>query len=202
MRLRLFARQILTDEFPQERYDPRVSNVPPPQPPPPAWATAASPTGSRPSRGLAIVSLVIAFVAIGIAVGAWFRPLPKNEPPRAPSYSSQEVAEAKGRVCAAYAKVHHAVLANTGRSGENDPTTLLALAANARIALFDGGEYLLKVLAREPAIASELAVATQALADSYQQLALDYLAEATDADIAKSRQTIETTGSKVREICQ
>ncbi|PJE21238.1 MAG: hypothetical protein CK431_22815 [Mycobacterium sp.] len=112
------------------------------------------------------------------------------------------MADAKAKVCAAYAKVHHAVLANTGRSGENDPTTLLALAANARIALFDGGEYLLKVLAREPATASELAVATQALADSYQQLALDYLAEATDADIAKSRQTIETTGSKVREICQ
>jgi len=198
----LLNQQILTGEFSQERYDPRVSNVPPPQPAPPAWAAAPLSAGSRPSRGLAIVSLVIAFVAIGVAIGAWFRPLPKNEPPPAPTYSSQEVADAKSKVCAAYVTVHHAVLANTGRSGENDPTTILALAANARIALFDGGEYLLKILGREPSTAADLAAAVRALADSYQQLALDYLAEATDANIDASRQAIETNGSAVREICQ
>jgi hypothetical protein len=148
------------------------------------------------------LSLGIAFVAIGIAIGAWFRPLPKNEPPPAPSYSSQQVAEAKAKVCAAYERVHHAVLANTGRSGDDDPTTLLGLAANARIALFDGGQYLLTTLQREPATARGLADATRALADSYQELALDYLAEATDATIATSRQAIETAGAKVRENCQ
>lgn len=149
-----------------------------------------------------MVSLGIALVAAGIAIGAWFRPLPKNDPPPAPTYSSQQVADAKSKVCAAYAKVHHAVLANTGRTGDSDPTTQLALAANARIALFDSGEYLLKILAREPAASSNLVEATRALADSYQELALDYLSEAPDAAIAASRQTIENTGSRVREICQ
>ncbi|GFG79741.1 hypothetical protein MPRG_30170 [Mycobacterium paragordonae] len=179
-----------------------MSNVPPPQPPPPAWATAASPAGSRPSRGLAIVSLVIAFVAIGIAVGAWFRPLPKNEPPRAPIYSSQEVADAKAKVCAAYQRVNHAVLANTGRSGSNDSPTQLALAANARIALFDSGEYLLRVLGKAPATPADVAAATTALAEAYQELALDYLAEANDQKIQSSRDAIETSGSKVDKLCQ
>ncbi|MDP7724449.1 hypothetical protein [Mycobacterium sp. TY814] len=148
------------------------------------------------------MSIGIALVAVGIAIGAWFRPLPKNEPLAAPTYSSQQVADAKAKVCAAYELVHRGVLANTGRSGDNDPTTQLGLAANARIALFDGGQYLLKTLQREPASATDLADATRALADAYQQLALDYLAEATDATIATSRQAIETAGGKVRENCQ
>ena len=50
------------------------------------------------------MSLGIALLAIGVAIGAWFRPLPKNEPPPAPTYSSQQVADAKAKVCAAYAK--------------------------------------------------------------------------------------------------
>ncbi len=148
-----------------------------------------------------MVSLGIALVAAGIAIGAWFRPLPKNDPPPAPTYSSQQVADAKSKVCAAYAKVHHAVLANTGRTGDSDPTTQLALAANARIALFDSGEYLLKILAREPATPADLASAATKLADSYQELAVDYLAEADDSKIQTSRDAIESSGSKLDKVC-
>ncbi|WP_081290741.1 hypothetical protein [Mycobacterium asiaticum] len=135
-------------------------------------------------------------------MGAWLRPLPKYEPPPAPTYTSQQVADAKAKVCAAYAKVHRAVLANTGRSGDNDPATLLGLAANARIALFDSGDYLLKILQQEPATKGDLMAATRALADSYQQLAIDYMAEASEAELQASQAGVESTGSKVAETCR
>ncbi|OBK15340.1 hypothetical protein A5636_05805 [Mycobacterium asiaticum] len=149
-----------------------------------------------------MVSLGIALLAVGVAVGAWFRPLPKHEPPLPPTYTSQQVAEAKRRVCAAYAKVHHAVLANTGRGGGNDPATLLGLAANARIALFDSGEYLLKVLQQESATPNDFAAATRALADSYQMLAINYMAEAGDSELQDSQNAVERAGSRVAEMCR
>lgn len=184
------------------RYDPRVSNLPTPQPAPPPWPIVAPPP-RRPSRWPALVSLAIALVAIGVATAAWLRPVPPAySPPPAPTYSSQQVADAKGRVCAAYERVHHAVLANTGRSGDDDPASQLGLAANARIALFDSGVYLLQTLTREPAAPSALSEAAHALADSYQTLALAYMAEATDAEIKSSRDAVEATGSKVNEICR
>lgn len=193
--------QMVSGVIPGRRYDPCVSNVPAPPPVPPPWSPVGGPP-RQPSRWVSVVSLVIALVAVGCAIAAWLRPVPKYQPPAAPTYSSQQVADAKTKVCAAYTTVHHAVLANTGRSGDDDPATQLGLAANARIALFDSGDYLLKVLAREPAAAAALREATQALADSYQQLALDYMAEASDSNINRSRQAIETTGSKVSEICK
>lgn len=180
-----------------------MSNVPPPQPPPPAWATAASPAGSRPSHGLAIVSLVIAFVAIGIAVGAWFRPLPKNEPPRAPTYSSQEVADAKGKVCAAYAKVHHALVLSAERNGGSDPTAVLAVATSGRQVLDTGSRYLSTRLSEAPATPSELSIAIKGLASAYQELAMGYLdgLTNTDSQLKSSLEAADNATSTLERIC-
>jgi hypothetical protein len=146
--------------------------------------------------------LVVALlVTLGVAIVGWFRPVPAKPPPAA-TYSNQQVADAKAKVCAAYEKVHLAVLANTGRSGGSDPTATLAVAANARLALYDGGEYLVKTLTQEPATPADLAGAIRALASAYQELAVDYMAEATDPEINSSFQAVETTGSKVSGMCK
>src|SRR5262249_22641955 len=118
------------------------------------------------------------------------------------TYSNQQVADAKAKVCAAYEKVHHAVLANTGRSGGSDPALLLGVAANARIALYDGGDYLVKTLTAETSTPADLAGATRALASAYQELAVAYMTEATDPEIQSSFQAVETTGSKVSGMCK
>ena len=152
------------------------------------------------------VFLVFALlVTIGVAIVGWFRPAAGNKSapsPPAPTYSNQQVADAKAKVCAAYEKVHHAVLANTGRSGGSDPALLLGVAANARIALYDGGDYLVKTLTAEPATPADLAGATRALASAYQELAVAYMTEATDPEIQSSFQAVETTGSKVSGMCK
>ena len=96
-----------------ERYAPRVSNLPPP-PPSPAPSPWPAPSVVRPSRSLAIAPIAIALVALGFAIGSWFRPIPDNKPPPAaspPVFTEQQAAEAKAKVCATYEKVHRAVLA-------------------------------------------------------------------------------------------
>jgi hypothetical protein len=145
--------------------------------------------------------LVALSVTLGVAIVGWFRPVPAKPPP-VPTYTDQQVADAKTKVCAAYARVHHAVLANTGRSGGSDPALLLGVAANARIALYDGGEYLVKTLTQEPATPADLAGATRALASAYQELAVDYMTEATDPEIQQSLQAVENTGSRVSGMCK
>src|SRR5262249_1858418 len=157
-----------------------VSNLPPlpPQPGPGAWPMPPAP--HRPSRRLAIASFAIAVIAVGVAIGSWFRPVPDNKPPAASppptAFTEQQTTDAKEKVCQTYEKVHQAVLTNTGRSGGSDAIALLGVAANARLALYDGGEYLLKTLAQQPATPPELATAIQQLVDSYQLLAINYMA--------------------------
>jgi hypothetical protein len=184
-----------------------VSNpypLPPPTPPQPAWGQAAPTSRPGPARWPVFVAMAIALVALGVAIGSWFRPLPDNKPappPPAPTFNAQQVADAKAKVCAAYDRIHHAVLANTGRSGGTDPALLLGVAANARLALYDGGQYLTKTLAQQPATPADLSAAVRALIDAYQELAVNYMAEATDAEIQSSFQTLENTGSKVSGMC-
>ena len=47
-------------------------------------------------------------LTLAVAIVGWFRPLPAK-PPSAPVYSSQQIADAKAKVCAEYQKVHSAI---------------------------------------------------------------------------------------------
>jgi hypothetical protein len=159
----------------------------------------------RPSRSLVIASLAIALLALGVAIGSWFRPVPDNKPspaPSPPTFTDQQIADAKAKVCATYEKVHQAVLVNTGRSGGSDQTSVLALAANARIALFDGGDSLLRSLAEEPATPSDLAAAVRQLANSYQHLAINYMAEAPQPEIDSSLHAGDQPNATIYGICK
>jgi hypothetical protein len=152
-----------------------------------------------------IASLTIALLALGVAIGSWFRPMPNSKPPPAPSppnFTDQQIADAKAKVCATYENVHQAVLVNTGRSGGSDQTAVLGLAANARIALYDGGDYLLQSLAEEPATPSDLASAVRQLVNSYQQLAINYTAEAPQSEIDSSLHAGDQPNATIYGICK
>ena len=198
----------VTIKMADQRYNREMSNVTPrlpPSPTQPPWPPAAPVTRAGRPQWASFTALAIALVAVALAIGAWFRPLPDNKPPSppaAPNFSARQVADAKTKVCAAYDRIHHAVLANTGRSGGTDPVSVLGLAANARLALYDGGQYLAKALAQAPAAPADLAAATRALVDAYQELAVNYMAEATDAEIQSSFQAVDSAGSKVSEMCK
>jgi hypothetical protein len=146
--------------------------------------------------------LVIALlVTLAVAIVGWFRPVPATPPPP-PTYTAQQTADAKAKVCSTYEQVRKAVVATTSRSGGEDPTATLAVAANARAALYNGGDYLSKALAQEPATPPELATAIHTLVNSYQKLAIDYLSEVPDSEQQSSRDAVSNAGTAVYGLCK
>jgi hypothetical protein len=119
--------------------------------------------------------LVIALlVTLSVAIVGWFRPA-QPRPPSPPTYTAQQTADAKAKVCAAYDKVHSAVKGGASRDEGSDPTAQLAFALNGRQALLAGSEYLRTVLSAEPATPNDLATMLRKLTDVFQELVIDYL---------------------------
>lgn len=124
------------------------------------------------SRWVAPAGLAVGVVALALTLVQWFH---GNA---SPSFSDQQVKDAKTSVCAAYTAVHRAVVVNTHLepSPNGDP---LAVATSARLALYGGGSYLRDHLTRAPATPADLAKAVDSLATTLEDLAVNYLAGAT-----------------------
>jgi hypothetical protein len=140
------------------------------------WPPAQPPRG--PARWPVVVMFAITLVAVGAAVAAWLRPMPeaKSAAPSAPTFSAQQVADAKAKVCAAYWKGQNASSANQTRSGGDAPNAQLLIAVNMRQVFMSSSVYLLNTLAEEPAAPADLATAATKLADLFQVITLDGLA--------------------------
>jgi hypothetical protein len=180
-----------------------VSNLPfPSQPPgPPPW----SPPPGTPRRSpilLVIASLAIAFTALGVAIGSWFRPTPTNKPAPGPAYTSQQITDSKSKLCAAFSKVHNAIQVTSTRDRGPDYATQLASAVNARQALLAGSQYLLTTLSSEPATPADLTTQVRNLANTYQLLTVQLLAEAPDSDINTLVHSGDETTSTLENLCK
>lgn len=163
------------------------------------WRPAPAPRRRQwPLIVIAITQLAIAVVAIG----AWLRPLPTNKPAPLPSYSDQQATDAKSKVCAAFSKVHNAVLVTSARDKGPDYATQLASAVNARQALVAGSQYLLTILNNEPATPADLAKEIRNLANVYQRLTLDLLADAPGSEINASVHSGDAITSTLENLCK
>jgi hypothetical protein len=120
-------------------------------------------------------------VTLGVAIVGWFRPAPVKPPPT-PTYSKQQVADAKTALCAAYEQVRKAGDVAGTRNGGGDPTSILAVATSTRQVLDVGSRYLITKLNTEPATPSDLATAIRKLADVYQEMTVDYLDGLSNSD--------------------
>jgi hypothetical protein len=123
------------------------------------------------------VMFLITLAAVGAAVAAWSRPIPHetSATPSAPTYSEQQVSDAKSKVCASYEKVQNAVTINAARTAGDDPNSQLLIAVNMRQVFVAGSAHLLTTLADEPAAPADLAAAASNLAHIYQVITLDGL---------------------------
>jgi hypothetical protein len=148
---------------------PSAPSAPPPWPPPSA---PRRPRRWWPAAGwLAAIALVA-----GVAIVGWLRPLQDHKPgPAAPTYTNEQVANAKTNVCAAFEQVDRSLGVAQSFSGSSDPTAILAVATSTRQALDFGSRYLLMKLDAEPATPSDLATAVRKQSDAYQQLTIGYL---------------------------
>jgi hypothetical protein len=139
------------------------------------WSPAQPPRG--PARWPVFVMFAITLVAVGAAIAAWLRPLPetKSATPTAPTFSDQQVTDAKSKVCAAYWKVQNVVNVNVARTAGDDPNSQLLIAVNQRQVFVISSAYLMTTLAEQLATPASLAAPVNELAHLYQLLTLDGL---------------------------
>ncbi|MBU3750850.1 MAG: hypothetical protein FGM52_10430 [Mycobacterium sp.] len=96
-----------------------------------------------------------------------------------PTYSEQQVADAKKAVCDAYAKGIRAFQI-AGNKKVDNPADALPVAVNTRLAEVAVGNYLINAIEFNPAAPADIKQLTQELAQSYQEIAITQLSESSD----------------------
>jgi len=108
---------------------------------------------SSPGSGLVYAALGVAVLSLGVGVFALLRSAAGE-----PEYTDSQRSDAKAAICAVFDTVSTGVAVNTNLEppgGSGDINGALAVAANARVALYGGGQYLLARL--DPATPADLA---------------------------------------------
>jgi len=168
---------------------------------PSAWPPQGPPPSSGgPSRLPTIIAIVIALIAVAVAIAAWFRPAPKAETPATKTYSEQEIADAKKAVCDAFEQVSKTVNTAGGKSGGN-PTDSFIVAVNTRMALATSSSFMTAQLAANPATPDDLAHAVRNLADRYQEIAMNQLADATTSDLEPLATAADAQTADIEKAC-
>lgn len=150
---------------------------------------------------MAPVGLLVAVIAVALAAWSLLRPTPQpsTETSAAPS-STQE--QAKTSTCKAFSLVTKAVSLQTHEDLGPEPVAKEAVAANARLAMFGGGSYLLARL--DPATPGDLATATRSFATGLQDIALYALGGASNIDQAQAARLrdAEAASNRAAELCK
>ncbi|KUH87596.1 MULTISPECIES: hypothetical protein [unclassified Mycobacterium] len=131
---------------------------------------------------LTVVSLVIAVAALAVAGWTLYTTNRSEE------YDAAQIADAKATVCGAADIVRKGVSLNTNlrpEGGSQDVTGAQAVAANARISLYDGGQYLLQRLA--PATPPELAEKVRQFANNLMDIGAHATAGVPNDDPAQAK---------------
>jgi hypothetical protein len=126
-------------------------------------------------------------------------------PRPASDYSADEQAAAKTKICEAHRMVSGGVRSNTQLAppgGDGDAIGALAVAANARISLFFGGQYLLAKL--DPATPTELADQAKAFAGNLIDIGQAATAGIPNSDPKQAKRLKDTDemNNKMVELCK
>jgi len=143
---------------------------------------------------IAALALVLAIAAVILAVWALVSAASK-----APAVTLS--GDAKTRVCAAFQPVQQAVLQQTNANLGSDPVQQAAVAANARLALLGGGDYLLRQI--DSKTPGDLAAEVTGFANDLQTLGINYLAGlvATDPAQAELNKRAEAAMKTIAGMC-
>lgn len=150
--------------------------------------------------------MVIVVVAV-VAVVGWLRPMQDNRraTPPAPTYTDQQVANAKTNVCAAFGKIDHAVaLSDAEAARSTDRAAQLAAAALGRQVLDFGSRYLFAQVAENPAAPSALTLAVKEQANALQDLLVGYIngAPPGDPSLQSPQKASDESADTIRRLCK
>jgi hypothetical protein len=126
----------------------------------------------RPARWPTFAALAIALIALAVGLVGWFRPVPHdNQPPPKPTYTQQQSADAKAKVCAAVEKFNRAV--SVGNSLPRSSDTLVT-DLNSRQIFDVFSRLFLTTLAEAPAAPADLATAVREQASALEEAVIAY----------------------------
>ncbi|KUI11984.1 hypothetical protein AU193_02430 [Mycobacterium sp. GA-1285] len=148
---------------------------------------------------LVVVSLVVAVVALALAGWTLYKTS------QDPEYDSTQVADAKAKICGAADVVRKGITLNTNMQpagGPRDVTGAQAVAANARISLYDGGQYLLDRL--DPATPVVLAEKVRQFANNLMDIGANATAGVPNDDPAQAKRLTDADAENksITELCK
>ncbi|WP_235629959.1 hypothetical protein [Mycolicibacterium novocastrense] len=149
---------------------------------------------------LVVVSLAVAVVALALAGWTLYRTSPSD-----PEYDSAQIADAKTKICTAADVVRKGITLNTNlqpEGGPQDITGAQAVAANARISLYDGGQYLLERL--DPATPVVLAEKVEQFANNLMDIGANATAGVANDDPAQAKRLsdADAENKSITELCK
>jgi hypothetical protein len=149
-----------------------------------------------------VAALLLAVIATSLAVLGWF--FPHKSASSAPTYTDQQIKDAKKHTCETFMVVDRAVVRNSRLKNPDNggPIGALSVATAARQAFFSGGVYLKDRVAQEPATPPDLAKSVNAMASNLEELAIGYLAGAAEFTQDELRQALDDKIKATVEICK
>jgi len=172
-------------------------------PPAPApWPQAGAP---RPKRRWSTVAWLVALTLVGgVALVGWLRPAQDHKPTGSPTYTDQQVANAKSNICTAFEKVQRGLSFAHSHVDSNGYTPDAGGAALTQVALDAGSRYLLTKLAEEPATPTDLATAVRNEANAEQEALIGYMAGLTVSapELQSTLNASNEATATVRQLCK
>ena len=150
---------------------------------------------------LSVVALVVALIAVGLA--AWA--LMKEPSQEGQVFTGTASDDPKGSICESFNVIRNGVQINTNLQppgGAEDVTGSMAVAANARLALYDGGQYLLARL--QPGTPTELADAVRKFANNLMDIGARSTSGIPNSDPGQAARLKEAdeANAKITELCK
>ncbi|MDY6999398.1 MAG: hypothetical protein SW019_22625 [Actinomycetota bacterium] len=148
---------------------------------------------------LPVAALAVALAALAVSV---FTLIMGRD--TAPDYTQEQRDAAGATLCSAFATVRTGVATNTNREppgGPDDIAGALAASANARMALFDGGQYLLARL--DPATPEELAAQVRRFAGELMDIGAAATAGVPNSDPVQAARldAAQDTAASISSLC-
>jgi hypothetical protein len=158
--------------------------------------TSATAPRSKGAVVIAVAALIVSVAALGLAAWAALAP----EPVETVAYTDAQQQDAKAAICAATQLVQKGVSLNTEAQSDDVPGAM-AIAANSRVALLGGGQYLIERLS--PATPPQLASDVREFAGTLMDIGAASAAGAlnTDPDQAARLSAADALSKKLTEAC-
>jgi hypothetical protein len=155
------------------------------------------------SRGflISVLALVVALVAVGLAIWGLVKTPSQSEQ----VFTGTATDDPKGAICDAFNVVRNGVQINTNLQppgGPQDITGSMAVAANARVALYDGGQYLLARL--QPDTPADLADAVRKFANNLMDIGARSTSGIPNSEPAQAARLKEadTANATITNLCK